>query len=203
MAATDLHRPARRVTIDKPDGGTRQLGIPNVLDRLIQTAIVLILNQIFDPDFSDSSFGYRPIRSAHGAVKQIQTIIGSKHPWCVDMDLSKFFDRVSHDRLMWRVGRKVRDKRLLKLIGRYLRAGVLIDGICHGNPAKEPWHLDANSIERVPFICAGLACVLQIGSSKDNVPRLGQVASATSPSVLFEAVAKVEDSAQATHQIGR
>ena len=100
--------PARRVTIDKPDGGTRELGIPNVLDRLIQTAIVLILNQIFDPDFSDSSFGYRPIRSAHGAVKQIQTIIGSKHRWCVDMDLSKFFDRVSHDRLMWRVGRKVR-----------------------------------------------------------------------------------------------
>ena len=115
--------PARRVTIDKPDGGTRELGIPNVLDRLIQTAIVLILNQIFDPDFSDSSFGYRPIRSAHGAVKQIQTIIGSKHRWCVDMDLSKFFDRVSHDRLMWRVGRKVRDKRLLKLIGHYLRAG--------------------------------------------------------------------------------
>ena len=78
---------------------------------------------------------HRPIRSAHGAVKQIQTIIGSKHRWCVDMDLSKFFDRVSHDRLMWRVGRKVRDKRLLKLIGRYLRAGVLIDGICH--PSKE------------------------------------------------------------------
>ena len=127
--------PARRVTIDKPDGGTRELGIPNVLDRLIQTAIVLILNQIFDPDFSDSSFGYRPIRSAHGAVKQIQTIIRSKHCWCVDMDLSKFFDRVSHDRLMWRVGRKVRDKRLLKLIGRYLRAGVLIDGICQ--PSKE------------------------------------------------------------------
>ena len=106
-----------------------------MLDRLIQTAIVLILNQTFDPDFSDSSFGYRPIRSAQGAVKQIQTIIGSKHPWCVDMDLSKFFDRVSHDRLMWRVGRKVRDKRLLKLIGRYLRAGVLIDGICQ--PSKE------------------------------------------------------------------
>ena len=127
--------PARRVTIDKPDGGTRELGIPNVLDRLIQTAIVLILNQIFDPDFSDSSFGYRPIRSAHGAVKQIQTIIGSKHRWCVDMDLSKFFDRVSHDRLLWRVGRKVRDKRLLKLIGRYLRAGVLVDGICQ--PSKE------------------------------------------------------------------
>ena len=123
------------MTIDKPDGGTRELGIPNVFDRLIQTAIVLILTPIFDPEFSKSSFGYRPIRSAKGAVKQIQTIIRSKHRWCVDMDLSKFFDRVSHDRLMWRVGRKVRDKRLLKLIGRYLRAGVLIDGICQ--PSKE------------------------------------------------------------------
>ena len=122
--------PARRCTIDKPDGGTRELGIPNVLDRLIQTAIVIVLTPIFDPEFSESSFGYRPNRSAKGAVQQIQTIIRSKHRWCVDMDLSKFFDRVSHDRLMWRVGRKVRDKQLLKLIGRYLRVGVLVDGLC-------------------------------------------------------------------------
>jgi len=127
--------PARRVSIEKPDGGTRELGIPNVLDRVIQTAIVLILNRIFDPDFSESSYGYRPIRSAQGAVKQVQKIIRSKRRWCVDMDLSKFFDRVQHDVLMRRVSRKVHDKRLLKLIGRYLRAGVLVDGLCQ--PSEE------------------------------------------------------------------
>jgi RNA-directed DNA polymerase len=127
--------PARRVSIDKPDGGTRELGIPNLLDRVIQTAIVLVLTPIFDPEFSGSSFGYRPLRSAKGAVKQVQTIIRSKHRWCVDMDLSKFFDRVQHDVLMRRVSRKVHDKRLLKLIGRYLRAGVMVEGLCQ--PSKE------------------------------------------------------------------
>ena len=127
--------PARRCTIEKPDGGTRELGIPNLLDRVIQTAIVLILNPIFDPEFSESSFGYRPLRSAKGAVKQVQTIICSGRRWCVDMDLSKFFDRVQHDVLMRRVSRKVHDKRLLKLIGRYLRAGVLVDGLCQ--PSEE------------------------------------------------------------------
>lgn len=120
----------RRVCIDKPDGGTRELGIPNLLDRLIQTAIVLVLTPIFDPNFSDSSFGYRPYRSAQDAVKQVQQIIRGGRRWCVDMDLSKFFDRVQHDVLVARVARKVRDKRLLKLIGRYLRAGVLVDGLC-------------------------------------------------------------------------
>ena len=127
--------PARRVSLDKPDGGTRELGIPNVLDRVIQTAIVLVLTPIFDPEFSESSFGYRPHRSAQGAVKQVQQIIRGGRRWCVDMDLSKFFDRVQHDVLMRRVGRKVRDKRLLKLIGRYLRAGVMVDGLCQ--PSEE------------------------------------------------------------------
>lgn len=127
--------PARRVTIPKPDGGERNLGIPNVVERLIQQAIVLILTPIFDPDFSESSFGYRPKRSAHGAVKQIQSIIAGGHRHCVDMDLSKFFDRVQHDVLMTRVARKVRDKRLLKLIGRFLRAGIMVDGLCQ--PSEE------------------------------------------------------------------
>jgi RNA-directed DNA polymerase len=122
--------PVRRVSIDKPDGGTRELGIPNLLERVIQTAIVLVLTPIFDPEFSESSFGYRPNRSAQDAVKQVQTIIRGGRRWCVDMDLSKFFDRVQHDVLMSRVARKVRDKRLLKLIGRYLRAGVMVDGLC-------------------------------------------------------------------------
>ena len=121
--------PARRVSIDKPDGGTRELGIPNLLDRVIQTAIVLVLTPIFNPDFSDSSFGYRPHRSAQDAVRQVQRIIRGGRRWCVDMDLSKFFDRVQHDVLMSRVSRKVHDKRLLKLIGRYLRAGVMADGL--------------------------------------------------------------------------
>lgn len=121
--------PARRVSIDKPDGGTRELGIPNLLDRVIQTSIVLVLTPIFDPEFSQSSFGYRPHRSAQDAVKQVQKIIRDGRRHCVDMDLSKFFDRVQHDALMARVARKVRDKRLLKLIGRYLRSGVMVDGL--------------------------------------------------------------------------
>jgi len=105
------------------------------VDRVIQQAIVLILTPIFDPGFSESSFGYRPFRSAQGAVKQIQKIIRSGRRQCVDMDLSKFFDRVQHDVLMSRVSRKVHDKRLLKLIGRYLRAGVMVDGTCQ--PSNE------------------------------------------------------------------
>jgi RNA-directed DNA polymerase len=119
--------PARRKSIPKPDGGARDLGIPNVIDRLIQQAILQILTPIFDPGFSESSFGFRPGRSAHGAAKQVQAHIRAGFRQCVDMDLSKFFDRVQHDVLMARVSRKVSDKRLLALIGRYLRAGVMVD----------------------------------------------------------------------------
>ena len=121
--------PARRKSIPKPDGSQRNLGIPNVIDRLIQQAILQVLTPIFDPSFSESSFGFRPKRSAQGAVKQIQQTIRSGYRWCVDMDLSKFFFRVHHDVLMARVTRKVHDRVLLKLIGRYLRAGVMVDGL--------------------------------------------------------------------------
>jgi RNA-directed DNA polymerase len=114
---------ARRKSISKPDGGQRNLGIPNVIDRLIQQAILQVLTPIFDPGFSESSFGFRPGRSAHGAAKQVQSHIRAGYRRCVDMDLSKFFDRVQHDVLMARVSRKVSDKRLLALIGRYLRSG--------------------------------------------------------------------------------
>jgi RNA-directed DNA polymerase len=117
---------ARRKSISKPDGGQRNLGIPNVIDRLIQQAILQVLTPIFDPGFSESSFGFRPGRSAHGAAKQVQSHIRAGYRQCVDMDLSKFFDRVQHDVLMARVSRKVSDKRLLALIGRYLRAGVMV-----------------------------------------------------------------------------
>lgn len=119
--------PARRKAIPKPDGSERFLGIPNVQERLLQQAILQVLTPIFDPGFSESSFGFRPKRSAQGAVKQVQTHIRSGYRHCLDMDLSKFFDRVQHDVLLVRVARKVRDKRLLRLIGRYLRAGVMVD----------------------------------------------------------------------------
>ena len=119
--------PARRKSISKEDGGERNLGIPNVMERLIQQAILQVLTPIFDPSFSESSFGFRPGRSVHGAIKQVQAHIQAGYRHCVDMDLSKFFDRVQHDVLLVRVARKVRDKRLLKLIGRYLRAGVMVD----------------------------------------------------------------------------
>ena len=108
--------------------GKRLLGIPNLVDRLIQQAIVQILTPIFDPSFSTSSYGFRPKRSAHGAAKQVQKIIKRGYRFSVDMDLSKFIDRVGHDILMTRVARKVRDKAILQLIGRYLRAGVMVDG---------------------------------------------------------------------------
>ena len=119
--------PARRKSIDKPDGGQRHLGIPNVMDRLIQQAILQILTPIFDPGFSESSFGFRPKRSAQDAARQVQAHIRSGYRHCIDMDLAKFFDKVQHDVLMVRVARKVHDRRLLKLIGRYLRAGVMVD----------------------------------------------------------------------------
>ena len=121
-------QPVRRKVLKKDDGGERLLGIPNVVDRLIQQAILQILTPWFDPEFSQSSFGFRPNRSAHGAVKQVQRTIRQGNQHVVNIDLSKFFDRVQHDVLMNRLARKVRDKRLLKLIGRFLRAGVLVEG---------------------------------------------------------------------------
>jgi len=117
--------PVRRVEIDKPDGGKRQLGIPTTVDRVIQQAIAQVLTPIFDPTFSDNSFGFRPNRNGKQAVKQVQNIIKTERRFTVDVDLSKFFDRVNHDLLMTHLGYKVKDKRLLKLIKRYLRAGVL------------------------------------------------------------------------------
>ena len=131
-------QPVRRVTIDKPDGGKRQLGIPNVLDRLIQQAILQVLTPVLDPGFSESSHGFRPRRSAHRAAKQVQQTIRQGNRFVVDMDLSKFFDRVQHDVLMSRIRRKVSDKRLLKLIGRYLRAGVMVEGVLQTSTEGTP-----------------------------------------------------------------
>jgi len=130
--------PVRRKTIAKPDGGERLLGIPNVLDRLIQQAILQVLTPVFDPTFSESSYGFRPGRSAHGAAKQVQRTIRRGYRFVVDMDLSKFFDRVQHDVLMARVARKARDPRLLTLIGRYLRAGVMVEGVLQASEEGTP-----------------------------------------------------------------
>ena len=119
----------RAVDIPKPKGGTRQLGIPTVVDRLIQQALLQQLTPIFDPLFSDYSFGFRPGRSAHQAVETACSHVAAGYRWCVELDLEKFFDRVNHDILMAHVQRHVEDKRVLKLIRRYLEAGVMSGGI--------------------------------------------------------------------------
>jgi RNA-directed DNA polymerase len=135
-------QPVRCVEIPKPQGGMRQLGIPTAMDRLIQQALHQVLSPVFEPGFSESSYGFRPGRSAHQAVRQARAYVAEGRRWVADLDLEKFFDRVNHDVLMSRLARKISDKRVLRTIRRYLQAGMMTGGVAsprtEGTPQGGP-----------------------------------------------------------------
>ena len=130
--------PVRLKEIEKPDGGVRRLGIPTVMDRFLQQAITQVLTPLYEPLFSEHSYGFRPGRSAHQAVKQAQANVQAGYEWSVDLDLEKYFDRVNHDILMSRVARVVKDKRVLKLIRAYLESGMMVNGVVTGSEEGVP-----------------------------------------------------------------